>query len=155
MAGIVSYGKDINELIVCGGGAFNTYLLQPLQAGLPGFRVSTSELHGLPPLQVEAAAFAWLARQMLERRPGNLPSVTGAAGLRVLGGALYPAWPNLHAGHWQSAPALVLWAVRQGPALPPLAASRHPSAARLKVMNHGLDAYLAFRCFLDPFIVTL
>ena len=45
---------------------------------------------GLPPLQVEAAAFAWLARRMLEHQSGNLPSVTGAAGLRVLG-ALYPA----------------------------------------------------------------
>ncbi|MBK5207572.1 MAG: anhydro-N-acetylmuramic acid kinase, partial [Polaromonas sp.] len=39
---------------------------------------------------VEAAAFAWLARQAIRRRPGNLPSVTGAAGPRVLG-AIYPA----------------------------------------------------------------
>ena len=90
VAGIVSYANESKELIVCGGGAFNLYLLQRLQAGLPWLRVSTSEQHGLPPLQVEAAAFAWLARRMLKRRPGNLPSVTGAAGLRVLG-ALYPA----------------------------------------------------------------
>ena len=40
-------------------------------------------------MQVEAAAFAWLARQFCERQPGNHPGVTGAAGLRVLG-ALYP-----------------------------------------------------------------
>ena len=40
--------------------------------------------------QVEAAAFAWLARQFCEGRPGNHPGVTGAAGLRILG-ALYPA----------------------------------------------------------------
>jgi anhydro-N-acetylmuramic acid kinase len=85
-----SYEKQSNELIVCGGGAFNLYLLERLQAALPQFRVSTSDQHGLPPLQVEAAAFAWLARQMLRRQPGNLPGVTGAAGLRVLG-ALYPA----------------------------------------------------------------
>jgi len=39
---------------------------------------------------VEAAAFAWLASAHCERRAGNLPSVTGAAGCRVLG-ALYPA----------------------------------------------------------------
>ena len=90
VAGISSYGKKSKELIVCGGGAFNLHLLERLQASLPWLRVSTSDQHGLPPLQVEAAAFAWLARQMLERRPGNLPSVTGAAGLRVLG-ALYPA----------------------------------------------------------------
>ena len=88
VTGVRSYGKESNELIVCGGGAFNSYLQQRLQVSLPWLRVSTSEQHGLPPLQVEAAAFAWLARQMLERRPGNLPSVTGAAGLRVLGGAV-------------------------------------------------------------------
>ena len=89
-AGVNSYGKESSELIVCGGGAFNLHLLERLQAALPWLRVSTSDAHGLPPLQVEAAAFAWLARQMLRRQPGNLPGVTGAAGLRVLG-ALYPA----------------------------------------------------------------
>lgn len=90
VAGVNSYGKESVELIVCGGGAFNLHLLQRLQTGLPWLRVSTSDQHGLPPLQVEAAAFAWLARQMLKRQPGNLASVTGAAGARVLG-ALYPA----------------------------------------------------------------
>jgi anhydro-N-acetylmuramic acid kinase len=44
----------------------------------------------MPPLQVEAAAFAWLARQFILGLPGNLPNVTGAKGMRVLGG-LYPA----------------------------------------------------------------
>lgn len=88
--GVTRYGKAGKSLIVCGGGAFNTYLLERLQAGLPQLQVSTSDRHGLPPLQVEAAAFAWLARQVVLRRPGNLPSVTGASGLRVLG-AIYPA----------------------------------------------------------------
>ena len=85
-----SYGKDSDELIVCGGGAFNLHLMQRLQAGLPQLRVVSSDAHGLPPLQVEAAAFAWLARQTLHRLPGNLASVTGAAGPRILG-AIYPA----------------------------------------------------------------
>ena len=87
---IENYAAGSKDLIVCGGGAFNLYLLQRLQAGLPWLRVSTSDEHGLPPLQVEAAAFAWLARQMIKRLPGNLPSATGATGPRVLG-ALYPA----------------------------------------------------------------
>ena len=85
-----SYGNDSTELVVCGGGAFNTHLMERLQAGLPRMRVGSSEAHGLPPLQVEAAAFAWLARQAVNRQPGNLASVTGATGPRVLG-AIYPA----------------------------------------------------------------
>jgi len=85
-----SYAKESTVLIVCGGGAFNHSLLQALQIGLPKVKVETSDQHGLPPLQVEAAAFAWLARQAIARLPGNLPSVTGAAGPRILG-AIYPA----------------------------------------------------------------
>ncbi|AVT10695.1 anhydro-N-acetylmuramic acid kinase, partial [Paracidovorax avenae] len=56
----------------------------------PGVEVLTTDAFGLPPQQVEAAAFAWLAHRALHRQPGNLPQVTGAAGPRVLG-ALYPA----------------------------------------------------------------
>ena len=85
-----SYGKDSTELVVCGGGAFNAHLMERLQTGLPSMKVLSSAAHGLPPLQVEAAAFAWLARQTVSRRPGNLASVTGAVGPRVLG-AIYPA----------------------------------------------------------------
>ena len=90
IAGASSYLNDSNQLIVCGGGAFNNYLMLRLQAGLPSLKVVSSDAHGLPPLQVEAAAFAWLARQTTLCLPGNLPCVTGAAGLRVLG-AIYPA----------------------------------------------------------------
>ncbi len=90
VAGIVSYGKDSKQLVVCGGGAFNQHLMARLQARLPQLHVASSGEHGLPPLQVEAAAFAWLARQAVLRQPGNLPSVTGAGGPRVLG-AIYPA----------------------------------------------------------------
>ncbi len=85
-----SYLNNSSELIVCGGGAFNDHLMHRLQAGLPSLKVVSSDAHGLPSLQVEAAAFAWLARQTIHRRPGNLPSVTGAAGPRILG-AIYPA----------------------------------------------------------------
>ena len=50
---------------------------------------STSAL-GLAPQAVEATAFAWLARQRFDREPGNLQSVTGASGPRILG-ALHAA----------------------------------------------------------------
>jgi anhydro-N-acetylmuramic acid kinase len=85
-----SYGKESTQLAVCGGGAFNTYLMQRLQALLPTVVVQPSDAYGLPAQQVEAAAFAWLARQTLLGKPGNLQSVTGALGARVLG-AIYPA----------------------------------------------------------------
>jgi anhydro-N-acetylmuramic acid kinase len=78
-----------DELIVCGGGALNLHLMQRLAAGLPGVRVSSSQAHGLPPLQVEAAAFAWLAYKAVHRETASLKSVTGAHGARVLG-AIYP-----------------------------------------------------------------
>ncbi|APW36672.1 anhydro-N-acetylmuramic acid kinase [Rhodoferax koreense] len=87
---VSSYGKDSKSLIVCGGGALNGHLMRRLQALLPAVAVRSSAAHGLPPLEVEAAAFAWLARQAVLRRPGNLASVTGARGERVLG-AIYPA----------------------------------------------------------------
>ncbi|WP_428420159.1 anhydro-N-acetylmuramic acid kinase [Methylibium sp.] len=78
------------ELLVCGGGALNLELMRRLQIALPNTRVMSSAARGLPPLQVEAAAFAWLARAHIEGRPGSLKEVTGAAGPRVLG-AFYPA----------------------------------------------------------------
>jgi anhydro-N-acetylmuramic acid kinase len=77
------------ELVVCGGGAFNADLMARLGARLAPMTVVSSAARGLPPDQVEACAFAWLARAYIQREPGNIPSVTGAAGPRVLG-ALYP-----------------------------------------------------------------
>jgi anhydro-N-acetylmuramic acid kinase len=77
-------------LLACGGGAHNTHLMQTLAAQLPQMRVSTTASVGLPVDQVEGAAFAWLAQRFIERLPGNIVTVTGARGPRVLG-ALYPA----------------------------------------------------------------
>lgn len=74
-----------DELYVCGGGAHNAALMQALAVALPGSRVATTAAEGIDPDWVEAMAFAWLARETLAGRPGNLPGVTGAAGPRVLG----------------------------------------------------------------------
>jgi anhydro-N-acetylmuramic acid kinase len=84
------YMPEARTLIACGGGALNGALMHRLGALLPGVRVQRSAERGLPVDQVEAAAFAWLAQRFVERLPGNLPAVTGAAGSRLLG-ALYPA----------------------------------------------------------------
>ena len=75
---------------MCGGGALNASLMRRLAARLPALTVQPTDARGLPAMQVEAAAFAWLAHAQLRRDAGNLASVTGARGPRVLG-ALYPA----------------------------------------------------------------
>jgi len=84
------HGSNARMLIVCGGGALNLHLLARLRALLPDVEVLSSAERGLPPQQVEAAAFAWLARSTVRGEHGNLASVTGARGARVLG-AIYPA----------------------------------------------------------------
>lgn len=73
------------RLLVCGGGALNAELLSRLQAALPRAVVEPTSARGVPVDQVEAMAFAWLAAAFCAGRPGNLPAVTGARGLRVLG----------------------------------------------------------------------
>jgi len=89
-AAVEQYCAQADELYVCGGGAHNLDLLQRLRRSLPQHRIDTTAALGLDPDWVEAVAFAWLAKQTLDGRPGNLPAVTGAGGERLLG-AIYPA----------------------------------------------------------------
>ena len=84
------HGKGCEELLVCGGGALNGFLMERLRALLPHTDLRSTQTRGLPPLQVEAAAFAWLAQRHCEHLAGNLPAVTGASGPRILG-AYHPA----------------------------------------------------------------
>ena len=81
---------NARELVLCGGGSYNQTLVTALSDHFDGDVFDTGRL-GVDPMEVEAAAFAWLASRFLTRQPGNLPAVTHAAGLRVLG-ALYPAF---------------------------------------------------------------
>jgi len=78
------------RVLACGGGVHNPRLLERIAARLPGVVVESTAVHGVDPDFVEAMGFAWLARQTLASRPGNLPSVTGARAPRVLG-AIHPA----------------------------------------------------------------
>lgn len=82
--------KHSAEIYLCGGGAHNTALSSRLQQLLGARKVLISDELGIGADWVEAAAFAWLARQTLLGAPGNLPGATGAAGSRILG-AIYPA----------------------------------------------------------------
>ena len=86
---LARHAPATTRLLVCGGGARNGHLMARLAALLPGCAVDSTAAAGIPPDQVEALAFAWLAWAHVERRAGNLVQVTGARGPRVLG-ALYP-----------------------------------------------------------------
>ncbi len=76
---------------VCGGGAFNGFLMDRLAAHLPAPRPVSTQEWGVHPDWVEAAGFALLARARLRGEPGNAPAVTGAAAALPLGGVFLPA----------------------------------------------------------------
>jgi anhydro-N-acetylmuramic acid kinase len=84
---------EAEEVRICGGGAYNTHLMSRLAARLAPAEVSSTAALGVDPGAVEALAFAWLARERLAGRPGNLPAVTGARASRVLG-AIYAPYPG-------------------------------------------------------------
>jgi anhydro-N-acetylmuramic acid kinase len=91
---IERHASDCRAVYVCGGGARNPVLMKALQqaldeTGVSGVQVLTTDALGVPPQQVEALAFAWLAMRCVAREAGNVAAVTGAAGERVLG-AVYP-----------------------------------------------------------------
>ncbi len=88
-AAIAAHASDATTMLVAGGGARNGTLLRMLQTARPAMQVVTTDTMGVASDHVEALAFAWLARETLAGRPGNLPAVTGAGGLRVLG-SCYP-----------------------------------------------------------------
>jgi len=87
---ITAYCPAVDEIYLCGGGAHNMLLVNTLKQLLPNIPIANTDKLGVGVDWVEAAAFAWLAKQTLESKPNNLPEATGAKGLRVLG-SIYPA----------------------------------------------------------------
>jgi anhydro-N-acetylmuramic acid kinase len=84
-------GRAAVDFIVSGGGARNLTLMRMLRQLLEpqGCTVQASDDLGLPAEAKEAAAFALLAYQTWHRRPGNVPSATGAARPVILGEITY------------------------------------------------------------------
>jgi len=82
-------GQDC-ELLVCGGGANNTLLMQQLQLRLQDWFILRTSDRSIPAEYIEAMAFAWLARQRVHNQASNLPTVTGARCKASLG-VFYPA----------------------------------------------------------------
>lgn len=83
------HAPDCRRILVCGGGSHNGGLMTRLAELSPKATVGTTGDAGLDADWVEAAAFAWLARETLAGRPGNRPAVTGAAAPAILGGVYY------------------------------------------------------------------
>lgn len=82
---LLALQPDTRRLLVCGGGVHNPLLLQRLDAHLPTMLIESTAAHGVDPDFIEAMGFAWLARETLAGRHGNLPAVTGASAPRILG----------------------------------------------------------------------
>ena len=86
------------EILLCGGGSHNAYLVERMSAHCHGCTVTTTEKAcgvnekacGVNVDHCESIAFAWLAYRYMAGLPGNLPAVTGASKAVVLG-ALHKA----------------------------------------------------------------
>lgn len=86
---IRAHAAACEEVLVCGGGVHNAHLMARLRDHLRPTPVLASDERGVPADWMEAMAFAWLARETLAHRPGNLPAVTGAEHPVILGGIYY------------------------------------------------------------------
>ncbi|MEJ2185942.1 MAG: anhydro-N-acetylmuramic acid kinase [Gemmatimonadota bacterium] len=80
---VLPLGAD--EMVLTGGGARNPVLREMIEAAVAPLPVLPGEVLGVDPDAKEAIAFAALAWAHARGVAGNVPSVTGAAGLRVLG----------------------------------------------------------------------
>lgn len=86
---IDKFFPDTDQIIICGGGVYNKFLKERLQALSNNRTLLDTSEYGIDPNWVEAAAFAWLAHCCLNKIPANEPLVTGAHS-RVVLGAIYP-----------------------------------------------------------------
>jgi anhydro-N-acetylmuramic acid kinase len=82
---ILRSGGVPDDLLVSGGGAHNRFLMRRLSAALPDTRFLRAEDFGIPGDAKEGVLFAVLAYETFHRRPGNIPSATGARRPVVLG----------------------------------------------------------------------
>ena len=77
------------RVYLCGGGRHNELLTERLRSLVAPLEVTDTQALGVDADFMEAVAFAWLAKQCLDRSSGNVPEVTGAQSERVLG-VIYP-----------------------------------------------------------------
>lgn len=87
---IEKWGGAAEQIVVCGGGRLNSDLVGRLSRLLKNRQVLISDQLGVDGDAIEAATFAYLAKCFMESECGNVPTVTGATGPRMLG-CLYRA----------------------------------------------------------------
>lgn len=73
------------EIVFCGGGAKNKFLIKRIDEELESIKISTVEDHGWPSQSIEGAAFALLAACCVWKIPANLPKATSAKEKVILG----------------------------------------------------------------------
>ncbi len=81
---------NAGEVIVCGGGVNNKFLMQCLASELNTFSINSSDHYGISSNALEAFAFAWFAKNTLERKALDLSFITGSSRPHVMGGIYYP-----------------------------------------------------------------
>lgn len=86
---LAPYLTDQTELVVGGGGSYNTTLLEMLRKEMPNVRVMIQEDLGLSSEAKEAIAMVVLGQQTLNKKPSNVPSATGASKAVILGKVTY------------------------------------------------------------------
>ena len=86
---IQQWAKETQQVVACGGGCKNKYLMHRLAKKLVPITLHTSNEFGIDVDWVEATAFAWLAYRTLHKQTGNAPRSTGARHPCILGGIYY------------------------------------------------------------------
>ncbi len=77
---------DIKELIVCGGGVKNSFLIELISQTLANVTVLSSDKIGYDSQNLEAMLFAWLAYKRVNLQKVELSLVTGSKKNSILGG---------------------------------------------------------------------
>jgi len=85
---IKNFCSNLDEIYICGGGSKNKFLIERLEE-ITGVKINTTDKLNIPSQQVEAIAFAWLAKKCIQKQHNNSPAITGSSGPRILGAIRY------------------------------------------------------------------
>jgi len=85
---IKRFCPSVDEIYICGGGSKNKFLIERLKK-ITGLNIDTTDKLNMPSQQVEAIAFAWLAKKCIRKQFNNSPTITGSSGPRILGAIHY------------------------------------------------------------------